>query len=176
MNDNKELDLLTDLAKLMKRYGPATFEALAEQIMNPKFTGDLVNVLRTTAETYRALPKRKNRSRSKEGNEAFLSSLNRSDAEKYALLMDLYDGLKNQSLLPTLRELKDFASDNGLPPVRAASREKALIPFVRTFRKMPVEEVREHLRRIRPTRSSGDRTLEGWSQIIFGNDVEEKEK
>lgn len=176
MNNHKELELLTDLAKLMKKYGPATFEALAEQIMNPKFTGVLVDVLRTTSKTYRALPKTKNRSRAKQTNGAFLSSLNRSDAEKYALLMDLYDGLKNQSLLPTLREMKDFASDNGLPPVKATSREKALIPFVRTFRKMPVEEMREHLRRIHPTRSSGDRTLEGWSQIIFGNDLEDKEK
>lgn len=176
MNNNKELDLLTDLAKLMKKYGPSTFETLGEQITNPNFTRVLVDVLSTTAKTYRTLPKTKNRSRSKPIRGTFLSSLNTSDAEKYALLMDLYDGLKNQSFLPTLREMKDFASDNGLPPVKSSSREKALIPFVRTFRNMPVEEVREYLRRIQPTRSSGDRTLEGWSQIIFGNDVEDSEK
>jgi hypothetical protein len=176
MNNNKEFDLLTDLAKLMKKYGPATFETLGEQISNPEFTKVLVDVLRTTANTYRALPRTKSRSRSKPPKGAFLSGLSRSDAEKYALLMDLYDGLKNQSVLPTLREMKDFAADNGLPPVKSTSREKALIPFVRTFLKMPVEEVREYLRRIHPTRSTGDRTLEGWSQIIFGNDVEDNEK
>ena len=38
MNNNKEFDLLSDLAKLIKKYGPETFEALGEQITNPKFT------------------------------------------------------------------------------------------------------------------------------------------
>jgi hypothetical protein len=52
MNNNKELDLLTDLAKLMKKYGPATFETLGEQITDPKFTRVLVDVLSTTAKTY----------------------------------------------------------------------------------------------------------------------------
>lgn len=161
----------------MKKYGPVTFEALGEQITNPKFTKVLADILSTTAKTYRALPKTtKRRSQSKPANGAFLSSLNKSDAEKYALLMDLYDDLKNQKVLPTLREMKNFAADNGLPLIKTKSREKALIPFVRTFVKMPVEEVRAHLKRINPTRSSGDRTLEGWSQIIFGNEVEDRRR
>jgi hypothetical protein len=176
MNNNKEFDLLSDLAKLIKKYGPATFEALRDQLASPRLANALIDVLSTTAQTYRTLPKTKGRSRSKPQKSAFLSSLNQSETEKYALLVDLYDGLKNQSILPTLRELKDFAADNGLPPVRSKSREKALIPFVRTFIKMPVEEVREYLRRIQPIRSSGDRTLEGWSQVIFGNDLEGSRK
>lgn len=175
MNSNREFDLLSDIGRLMKKYGPATFERLAEQLTNPNFTKILTDVLNTTAQTYRSLPKTTKRtSQSKPANGSFLSRLNRSDAEKYALLMDLYDDLKNQAILPTLREMKNFAADSGLPPIKSKSREKALIPFVRSFLKMPVEEVREHLKRIHPTRSSGDRTLEGWSQIIFGNDVEDQ--
>jgi hypothetical protein len=172
MNNNKEFDLLSDLAKLIKKYGPGPFEALSEQLRNPRFTGTLIDVLNTTAGTYRTLPRAKGRSRSRTPNSEFLTSLNRYDAERFALLVDLYDALKNKSILPTLREMKDFASDNGLPPIKAKSREKALVPFVRIFLKMPIEEVREYLRRIQPTRISGDRTLEGWSQVIFGNDAE----
>ena len=170
MKNNKEFELLSDLAKLINKYGPETFEALCEQISNPKFTRDLVILLSTTAKAYRVVPKTKTRSRPKLSKNTFLSSLEGSDAEKAALLMEFYDGLKNRSVLPTLREMKDFATDNGLPPVKSTSREKALMPFVRTFLKMPVEEIREHLKRIKPIRSSGDRTLEGWSQIIFGKD------
>jgi hypothetical protein len=171
MNNNKEFDLLSDLAKLIKKYGPETFETLGEQIANPMFTRVLADILSITAKTYRATHKAKSRPRSKSRKGDFLSSLEKSDPEKSVLLIELYDNLKNQSILPTLRELKDFAADNGLPPVKATSREKALIPFVRTFLKMPVKEVRQCLRRIKPTRSSGDRTLEGWSKIIFGKDV-----
>lgn len=172
MNNNKEFDLLSDLAKLIKKYGPGTFEALSDRLRNPLFAGAMIDVLTATAETYRTLPKTKGRSRSRPPKTEFLTTLNRSDAERFALLVDLYDALKNQSILPTLREMKDFAADNGLPPVKAKSREKALIPFVRIFLKMPIEEVRKYLKRIQPTRTSGDRTLEGWSQVIFGNDAE----
>lgn len=171
--NNKEFDLLSDLAKLIKKYGPETFETLGEQIANPKFTIVLADLLSVTAKTYRTAPKAKSRPQSKLRKGDFLSSLEKSDPEKSALLIELYDGLKNQSILPTLRDLKAFATDNGLPPVKSTSREKALIPFVRTFLKMPVEEVKECLRRIQPTRSSGDRTLEGWSKIIFGKDVKD---
>ncbi|MCA1619209.1 MAG: hypothetical protein LC795_07840 [Acidobacteria bacterium] len=173
MNNNKEFDLLSDIAKLIKKYGPETFEALGEQITNPKFTIILADLLSTTAKTYRATPKAKSRSRSKPQKGNFLSRLEESDPEKAALLIELYDSLKNRSILPTLREMRDFATDNGLPTVKSTSREKALIPFVRTFLKMPAEELREYLRRIQPTRSSGDRTLEGWSKIIFGKDVKD---
>jgi hypothetical protein len=172
MKNNREFDLLTDLARLMKKYGPTTFETLAERMTDPSFTKVFADVLNTTAKTHRTLAKTaKSKSRSKSANGAFLSSVNRSDAEKYALLRDLYDDLKNKTVLPTLREMKSFAADNGLPPIKSKSREQALMPFVRTFLKMPLEEVREHLRRISPARTAGDRTLEGWSQIIFGNDV-----
>lgn len=174
MNNNKEFDLLSDIVKLIKKYGPETFETLGKQISNPKFTKVLVDLLSMTTKTYRATPKAKSRSRSKPQKGDFLLSLEKADPKKAALLIELYDSLKNRSILPTLREMKDFAIDNGLPPVKSKSREKALIPFVRTFLKMPVEEVRGYLRRIQPTRSSGDRTLEGWSKIIFGKDVKDR--
>lgn len=172
MNNKKEFDLLCDLARLLKKYGPEPFEGLASEISNPEFAERFVEVLRTTATVFRRLPRAERKSRIRSSGNDFrstLTSVEKSNAEKGALLIQLYDGLTTKSLLPTLREMKNFALDNGLPPLKSTSHEKAIIPFVKTFLQMPLEDIRDYLRRIQPSPSSDDRSLEGWSRIIFGS-------
>jgi hypothetical protein len=170
MKDNKEFELLSDLAKLIKKYGPQTFEDLAQALVNPSFIERFAEVIKTTASVARSTRRKVRKSSGNSRKLDFRSSLfslGMDGAEKGALLMDLYDGLKAKTLLPTLREMQSFVSDNGLPAIKATSREKALVPFVKAFFPMPIEEVREYLKRIQPASNSEDRSLEGWSNIIF---------
>jgi hypothetical protein len=170
MKDNKEFELLSDLAKLIKKYGPETFEDLSRELVNPNFIERFAEVLKTTASVGRSTRRKARKSSNNSRKLDFRSSLfglGLDGAEKGALLMDLYDGLKAKTILPTLREMQSFVSDNGLPSIKSTSREKALVPFVKAFISMPIEEVREYLKRIQPTSSSDDGSLEGWSNIIF---------
>lgn len=171
MNNKKEFNLLSDLAKLINKYGPEVFEGLALELSNPTFMDQLVEILRKSATVGRRSPKRRKGPRSPSSIDfrSTLTRVDRVEAERAALLTELYDALRTKSVLPTLRAMKDFALDNGLPPIKATSRDKALTPFVRSFLRMPAQEVREYLRRIQPSPSSDDRTLEGWSKIIFGS-------
>ena len=172
MTTHREFDLLSDLSKLLKKYGPQTFDNLAQQLANPQFMDMFRYVLRTTANMYRST-RSPNKSSARSKRSDFRSSLinvsSRAEAEKGALLTDLYDALKAKAVLPTLREMQSFALDNGLDPVTTTSRDKAVVPFVKKFLDMPIEEVRSYLSRIRQTQASDDRSLEGWSNIIFGN-------
>ena len=175
MNDNREFELLSALAMLIKKYGPETFEALAHDLANPNFIERFTEVLKTTAkvarDTRRTVKKRSDNSQ-KQDFRSSLVSIGLDEAEKGTLLMDLYDGLRSKALLPTLKEMQNFALDNGLPSLKATSREKAIIPFVKAFISMSVQYAREYIKRIQP-KASHDRKLEGWSDIIFGkkNDV-----
>ena len=172
MKDNKEFELLSDLAKLIKKYGPETFEDLAQALVNPNFIEQFAEVLKTTARVARTTRRKTRKSSGNSRKQDFRSSLfslGLDGAEKGALLMDLYDGLKAKTILPTLRQMQSFVSDNGLPSIKSTSREKALVPFVKAFVPIPIEEVREYLKRIQPISSSGDRSLEGWSNIIFNH-------
>ena len=170
-NDSKELDLLYDLAKLIKKYGTETFEGLAKQMSKPDFIQQFVEILSTTAKASRTAPKSKRKSASQGSRVDFRSSLinlGKSEEEKSALLVQLYDGLMSRSLLPTLREMRDFVLDHGLPSIKSPARDKAIVPFVKTFLSMPLEDVKMYLKDIRPTSSyNDDRSLEGWSNIIF---------
>lgn len=170
MKDNKEFELLSDLARLIKKYGSQAFEDLAQDLSNPKFIDAFAEVLRTTARINRATQQRlkKPDNSPKLDFRSSLFILGLDGAEKGALLMDLYDGLKSKTFLPTLREMQSFVLDNGLPSLKSTSREKALVPFVKAFLPMPIEDVREYLKKIQST-VSDDGDLEGWSNIIFGN-------
>lgn len=171
MTKPRQFDLLSDLTKLLKKYGPQTFDDLAQQLADPRFMETFLYVLRTTANVYRST-KSTNKSSAHSKSSDFRASLidvSRADAEKGALLTELYDALKAKMVLPTLREMQSFASDNGLDPITTTSRDKAIVPFVKRFLGMPIEDVRSYLSRIPQTQASYDRSLEGWSNIIFGN-------
>jgi hypothetical protein len=169
MNDNREFDLLADLAKLNKKYGSQAFEDLAERLKDPYFLKRFEEILDSTARlsrTSRPLKKR----RSKTQTQDFRTSLvSLAQAEKRALLIDLFDGLKARAFLPTLREMQNFAFENNLPPVKTTSRERAVVPFVKVLMSMPIEDVRHYVKRIQST-STDTRGLEGWSDIIFGDE------
>jgi len=80
----------------------------------------------------------------------------------------LLEAIAAKLVFPTVKELRNFASDNGLRPVNASSRDKAVTPFLRDLATRPIEEVRHVLEKIRPVATGGDRTLEGWAGVILG--------
>lgn len=171
MKEDREFELLSDLARLIKKYGPETFEGLAHDLANPSFVEKFTEVLNKMAKvahnTRRTAKKQPSGNLQRQDFRLSLVSIGLNETEKGALLMNLYDGLRSKALLPTLKEMQNFALDNGLPSLRANSREKAIIPFVKAFIPMSVQNARECIMRIQPI-ASHDRKLDGWSDIIFG--------
>ena len=170
MTNKNEFDLLCDLARLVKEYGPETFEHLASQMSRPEFIQQFAEIISTTAKASRVAQPRKGRARAKKPRADFRSlliELRKSEPEKGAMLVQLYDGLMAKSFLPTLRDMRTFAQDNGLPFIKSSTRDKAIVPFVKTFISMPVEEIDMFLKKIHPIELRDDRSLAGWSDIIL---------
>ena len=177
MNDKKEFDLLTDLAKLIKKYGPEVFDNLAIEISKPEFSQHLAQILSTISKASRSVQTGNRQTETKQSRTNFRSSLlelETLDSEKGVILSQLYDGLITKTFLPTWKDMKIFVADNGLPSLKATSRDKAIIPFVKMFIPMPLEQVKLHLQKIQPVSSNDDRSLEGWSNIIFGREGQNK--
>src|SRR5687767_11741141 len=108
MNDRSELELLVEIAKLLKKYGPETFEKLAENLSSPEFSERLTSVLFTTARAARSI-KKDFSAEPKQTPRDFRSSLvalAKTESEKSDLLIKFYDGLSAKLLLPTLRDIQ----------------------------------------------------------------------
>ena len=84
-------------------------------------------------------------------------------------LVPLYEALVAKRALSTLRELRSFATDNGLEFKIGNSRDKALGPFLWCLAAHSADEIGNIVSRINYDDLSGDRTLEGWTDVILDN-------
>src|SRR6266852_8637332 len=100
MNDGSEYELLRDLAKLLKKYGPEVFEKLAALISAPSFTEQLASLLKAAASGRRESSRAEHRSgkhaRASDALRSQLVSLEQSDPNKAALLIKFYDDLRER--------------------------------------------------------------------------------
>jgi len=170
MSERTELDLLNDIVKLLTKYGPDTFEQLSQLVSSADFSERLAAVLSKSAEVSR----RAGRARpdgptsSLSNLRSSLLTLSSSDPERSKVLVGIFDRMAAKSLLPSLRDVRDFAIDNGLPPIKATSRDKAIAPFIKSLQPLEIGELKKVAEKLRPISSKGDRSLEGWSDVILG--------
>ena len=171
MNESRYTDLLADVARLLAKYGPEPFEELAGHFRDERFLNDLLVLLETSAHagrrSTRPLGRKRKDQRESKGLGKLLKQCEAEDPDKARALEKVYESLMSKRLLPTLRQIRDFAKDNGLPPIKATSRDKAIIPLVRGMVSMPFERIVSVLERDSHFEEKGDRTLEGWTNVIL---------
>lgn len=181
MKAKSEIHLLTEIVKLLKRYGPETFERLAGEITSPQFSEQLGSILSRVAKAGQAaqIGRSEQKKQTKpvdseqfhSGLRSSLMQLRTTEPEKSVLLTRFYDSLVARTVLPTLREIRDFAADAGLPRLKATARDKAIGPLVKGLMGLPVDELRDKLASLKPVSREDDRSLEGWTNIILGREM-----
>jgi len=172
--ERPELDLLVDLAKLIRKHGPESFEILANSIGSTDFVRELADLLSASARISRATPHRGKVARKKPitSTEQTLALLQETDPQKYELTSDFYHALQSKSVLPTIRDVKAFALDCGLTEIRENSRQKSIVPLMKRLILLPTEELRDRLKMLQWSQK-GDRSLEGWTNIILDRKKEQ---
>lgn len=103
-----------------------------------------------------------------------LIELEKTDPEKSALLIKFYNGLMDKTFLPTLGDIRTFASNTELPPIKADARSRAIPPLVKALLPLPVDKLKTKLDSVMPMIIQDDRSLEGWANIIL--DKEQRTK
>lgn len=118
----------------------------------------------------------KDSSRSHDSYPSFLKDLRKTESVKAELLIQFYRGLQDQSLLPKLQDIRNFASDMGLPPIKATSRVKAITPITKSLLSLNIEDLKKKLNEIMPVKYQDDRSLEAWANIILHKDIQVKSR
>ncbi len=176
MTQSDKFMLLRDLANLVKKYGPTVFSDLAVFLRNPEMVAELVGILETAetagrnARVKETLPSPTWEKDVKKRVHHLLSEIEKDQPEKALVLLNFYMALATKRVLPTLRELRSFADDNGINAVTAKARDNAVISLIRDLSVRPLDDIRAMLARIKMEGTSGDRSLEGWTDIILGKD------
>jgi hypothetical protein len=168
VTEERRFELLRELGRLLARFGPESFANLAAYLREPGTVADLSEILDRVAEAGRQRGRSRREGSQRPSNlRGWLSALREREPVKGALIGDFYDAVVSRQVLPTLGELRRFASDNGLGPVNATSRDKAVGPLVRALASRSEEEIRSFMARIAEVGKGGDRTLQGWADLIL---------
>lgn len=173
MSENKDIELLADIVRLLKKYGPKPFEDLARSLKEGHLLDDLVALLNASAQAGRRSksPSEEKRTTTKEhsGVHELLRRCEAESPEKARALEQLHKKLVAKTVLPTLRDIRRFAEDSGLPPITATSREKAILLLLHSLASAPLDLIKSLVARASQMGEKGDRTLEGWTGIILGS-------
>jgi hypothetical protein len=169
VNNQSELDLLLDLAKLIKKYGPEPFESLAKSITTSdlqKRLTDLLSISSNIAKTTHVGSKKTTKRESANSLQNTLSVLKQTSPQKHELILNFYNAFQQKTILPTMRDVNYFIQDCGLPEIKGSTRQKAIGPLIKRLILLPTDQLSKHLN-FPKTGTSGDRSLEGWTNIIL---------
>lgn len=171
MKEATKVALLKDLKKLIKKHGPNVISDLEDILKDPHQLKGLLLISednqRVDKEASAFGPLVSGDLTGLGGIQSFISKLQSSDPSKAQKLSALYHMIKNKEIFATLRELKNFSSDNGLRRISATSREKAINLFIRDIATRSYEEFQLILDQIHITSINEDRGLEKWTEIII---------
>lgn len=170
MITQQETKLLIDIAKLLDKHGIESFERLANSLSSPQTTQIWVDFLRKTAKAGQEIGFErsvKGKQQSPLSAKAMLESIKVDYPEKYEALIGFYGALQSKTVLPTLREIRYFAEDGGLPSIKANTREKAISPLIKSMIPLDISEINSLTETLRFSRSESSNDLAGWSDIIL---------
>jgi len=162
----RDLALLSDLVRLLRKHGPEAFKSLAASLADPEWSGHTATILNVVAEAT-PQPRISNRPASNRSTfERVNVQLQRLDAERLALLTPIAEKLAAGELLPRMKDIAEFASIAGFPPLRAKSRSDAIVALARNMAAMPAEQLERLVQELAASAGEDQRSLEGWNRII----------
>lgn len=167
--ENKRIDLLTDIVKLLKKYSPEVFYDLANFLKDEKLTYTLEELLIKISEEGKKhkIVSSKKREKPLLKIREQLISLKESDKEKSEILLSFYDKIYSQGANLKLKDIKNFALDSGLDLSNTKLRDDAISKLLLHFIRLPLNELTIFLSQFKFHSFDSNRSLESWSNIIL---------
>lgn len=162
----RELALLLDLTRLLKKHGPQAFKSLAASLADPEWSTRLSEILGAVAATAPQQSAARGSIRGRSASERVSAQLRNAAPARLALLTPMVDKLVAGEALPRLKDVTEFAMTVGLPAPRAKSRGDAIVDVVRALVAMPTDEFEKLFPEMEAWTGRGQRSLGGWSRII----------
>lgn len=171
MSQNKDLDLLIDILKLLRKYGQSSFESLLSKLESQELFEQINPVLKRSSLLQQYYKSggvgRSDKKIDTEDYRKSLIEISNNEPEKSKILVQLYDDLNNKMILPSLRNVKNVIFDMGEATHNCKSRNQAFLYLLKILSEMKIDELNLWVSKIYEKDPNYDRSLEGWSDIIL---------
>lgn len=171
MIKQEDLNLLNDLVKLWKKYGPESFERLRNLLRSGEMPAEMESVLTTvtTSAKIKAMQKKTSVLKSKEMRphaESQLPYLRNSQPAKYDILKQFYEEMREKKILAMTRDVVSFSAHIGLVVPKKASRDIIIGRIMTYLSQEPLEQIKIWVEEARKSGTTGQ-TLDEWADIIL---------
>lgn len=174
MIKKNEYDLLVDLSKLLKKYGPDIFLSLADKFSNPEIFNSISNILYTTAKNKPNVSSKKNEHKRtiRTKTEEFLESTRNLEPDKFNLLLNFFNRFISKTILPNTKDIKAFVVYNKIQIPEIKSRDRTVLNLMEYLSKLPIDKIKIMTDiKVKPSNikknHDSDRSLQGWTDIIL---------
>ncbi len=166
MTHDRTAALLEDLARLLRKHGPETFEALAELLGSPRFPETISKLLKTTAREghARGIRRKDPDERTPTRSPAF-ATIQSSDPERNCVLSQIQTKLLSGRTFPRILDLQNLAESIRAPVKPSQRRTQVIDAIVLSLLNRPLDELSNILKRIDAPEPVS--SLRGWSDIIL---------
>ena len=164
-------DLLSDLARLLRRYGPDEFAHFAAALKDDAFCrelGETFSKLAAIRVPQKASVGKKQTSESSKHSQ-ILAELQVNDPEKFGILDEFRRGVLARRLMPEASQLREFALQCGIKSPSRTTRERATNQLLRFLIGLSINELRTRLANIPQKRDSGEE-YRRWVNFILRSD------
>ncbi|MDE0078190.1 MAG: hypothetical protein OXO50_11770 [Caldilineaceae bacterium] len=166
MTESREIELLTELSRIVAKYGPEQVTLLAELIRDPQRAEELATALEYAAVQSSSGKRPVTRSQKVErAGMQVMKELRLSDPEKHSVMAEIRRELISGTILRSMAELRSFAIMNDLSIGKASSRNSAISPLLRSLSNLSTTEIAS-IRDSLIEAGAGDRSLERWRDVI----------
>lgn len=169
MNSLPERELLVDLAKLFRKYGPEPFESLALRISSPEASAHLASLLQQSADIARRAGVSSATRKSGEV-ERFLATVRASDPEKWGHLQRFGSDILSRTLPISNSDLAEAVKDLGERATSREPRQKLALSLIQLLAKMPTGDIQSYLhgfvKRFEKS-PDRDRSFAAWADLIM---------
>ncbi|MBW3020256.1 hypothetical protein KY334_03090 [Candidatus Woesearchaeota archaeon] len=167
MINQKELDLLLEIHKLLNKYGEETFNNLVKNLKDEFFVSS-IDILAKSASNIKT-PTKKTKARIDYNKylSNVLSELEKNDIEKFKLLNEFVKELDSKNCFSTLKEFSIYLNETGVYHKKIQTWAHGKFILISYFSTQKIFEIKRTINRINKPQHREDRSLDAWSNIIL---------
>ena len=171
MIKHKELELLLDIQKLIKKYGVSTFSSLVKNLKNEEFVSSIELLAESTSLLKQSKTNNKKPVDYNEKINSILSEIKKEDVDKYNLLIEVINHIDKKDFFMSLKDFSDYLYKTSIYKSKLKTWVHGKYILISHFSKQRTSDITFGIKHIvENQQDTSERSLDAWSSMILSEE------
>ena len=170
MISQKELDLLVDIQKLMRKHGEDTFISLSNNLNSSDFIESIKQLGKSAPAIKETNRDKKIKTNYQDKLDKVIFNLNKKDSGKHNILTILIKDLENKKYFQSLKEFSSYLNEAGIYQSKITTWVQGKYILINYLSEKNISYIKSCIEYLEDEKSGKERSLDAWSDIILNED------